>query len=176
MGTSSVHGGFDTHSLPPRPEVDQEIANSFLESRRDGLSPMTLEFCSGRLRRSTSAIGPSVTGQEIKRFLDSRQYSAAGRHAYYRVLRAFYNWLFSPRSGMGLNPWDNPMKWVDPAKMAKRMFPSLTGEEVAVVIEKAESARDRAIVSLFAESGLGLTELANTRLRDIGGGQCADRI
>ena len=28
MGTSSVHGGFDTHSLPPTSEVDQKSANS----------------------------------------------------------------------------------------------------------------------------------------------------
>jgi len=167
MGTSSVHGGFDTHSLPPEPRVNQKLTNSFLESRRDGLSPETLKFYQGYLRRSMSVIGPSVTGQEIKRFLDSRQCSMAGKHAYYRVLRAFYNWLYSPRSAMGLNPWDNPMKWIDPPKMAKRMLPSLTKEQVEVVIDKAESARDRAIVSLFAESGLRLTELANIRLKGI---------
>ena len=114
-----------------------------------------------------SVIGPSVTGQEIKRFLDSRQCSMAGRHAYYRVLRAFCNWLYSPRSGMGLNPWDNPMKWIDPPKMAKRMLPSLTKQEVRMVMDKADNARDKAIVSLFAESGLRLSELANVSLRDI---------
>ncbi len=167
MGTSSVHGGFDTHSLPPTPVVNQELTKSFLQSRRDGLSPETLEFYEGYLRRSISVIGPSVTGQEIKGFLDSRQCSMAGKHAYYRVLRAFYNWLYSSRSGMGLSPWDNPMQWVDPPKMGKRMLPSLTKEEVEAVIGKAESARDRAIVSLFTESGLRLTELANIRLKDI---------
>jgi integrase len=114
-----------------------------------------------------SVIGPSVTGQEIKHLLDSRQCSMAGIDAYYRVLRAFNNWLFSPRSGMGLNTSDKPMEWVDPPKMAKRMLLSLTREDVEVVIEKAECARDRAIVSLFAESGLSLTELANVRLKDV---------
>jgi integrase len=56
---------------------------------------------------------------------------------------------------------------VDAPKVPKRILPSLSKEEVQVVIENAESARDRAIVSLFAESGLRLTELANIRLRDI---------
>jgi integrase/recombinase XerD len=165
--------GFDPRprQVPPvnlrYQEVNQKLTKSFLESRRDGLSSETLKFYEGYLRRSVSVIGPPVTGQEIKHFLDSRQCSMAGKHAYYRVLRAFHNWLFSPRSGMGLNPWDNPMKWVDPPKMAKRMLPSPSKEEVAVVIGKAESPRDRARVSLFAESGLRLTELANMRLKDI---------
>jgi len=72
MGTFSVHGGFDPHSLPPTVEVNQKLTKSFLESRRDGLSPETLKFYQGYLRLSRSVIGPSVTGQGIKRFLDSR--------------------------------------------------------------------------------------------------------
>lgn len=168
MGTSSVHGGFDTHSLPPsNTEVNQKLTKSFLQSRRDGLSPETLKFYEGYLRLSMSVIGPSVTGQEIKHFLDSRRCSMAGRHAYYRVLRAYYNWSYSPRSGVGLNPWDNPMKWIDPPKIPKRMLPSLTRDEVHAIMDKRDSLRDKAIISLFAESGLRLTELANIRLGDI---------
>lgn len=68
---------------------------------------------------------------------------------------------------MGLNPWENPIKWLDPPKMAKRMLPSLTKEEVEEVIEKAGNVRDRTTVSLFAESGLRLSELANVTLKDI---------
>jgi len=167
MGMSNVHGGFDPHSLPPDKKVNQKLTNSFLESRRDGLSAETLKFYQGYLRRSVSVIGTSVTAPAIKRFLDSRQCSMAGKHAYYRVLRAFYNWLYSPRSGVSLSPWDNPMRWVDPPKMAKRMLPSLTKQEVGMVMDKADNVRDKAIVSLFTESGLRLSELANIGLKDI---------
>ena len=141
MGTSSVHGGFDTHSLPPTPEVNQELTESFLQSRRGGLSPETLNSYEGYLRRSASVTGPSVTGQEIKRFLDSRQRSMAGKHAYYRVLRAFHNWLFSHTSGTGLDPWGNPMKWIHSPKLAKGMLPSLTRQEVQTVMDNADNAR-----------------------------------
>jgi len=100
-------------STPIRSRQLTKLTNSFLQSSRDGLSPEALKFYQGYLRRSMSVIGPSVTGQEIKRFLDSRECSMAGKHAYYRVLRAFYNWPYSPRSGMRLNPWDSPMnQWV----------------------------------------------------------------
>jgi integrase len=68
---------------------------------------------------------------------------------------------------MGLNPWDNPMKWVDPPKMARRILPSLTKQEVCMVIDNAENTRDKAIVSLFAESGLRLSEMANIHVTDI---------
>ena len=33
MGTSSVHGGFDTHSLPPEPRVSHESINLSLQPR-----------------------------------------------------------------------------------------------------------------------------------------------
>jgi len=60
--------------------------------------------------------------------------------------------------------------------MAKRMLPSLTQEEVEEVIEKAGNVRDRAIVSLFAESGLRLTELADITLKDIDWGNRTIRV
>ena len=47
------------------------------------------------------------------------------------------------------------------------MLPSLTKQEVQTVMDKADNARDKAIISLFAESGLRLSELANIRLKDI---------
>jgi site-specific recombinase XerC len=77
-------------------------------------------------------------------------------------MRAFYRWLYSPRSGFNLEAQVNPVAWVDAPKVPRR-----GREEVELTIEKAGNARDRAIVSLFAESGLRLTELANVSLKDI---------
>ncbi|MCX5992459.1 MAG: hypothetical protein NTZ04_09110 [Chloroflexi bacterium] len=57
------------------------------------------------------------------------------------------------------------MKWVDPPKVAKRMLPSLSKQDVEVLIERAANVRDKAIVSLFTESGLRLPELASICLK-----------
>ncbi len=84
-----------------------------------------------------------------------------------RAMRAFYRWLYSPRSGFNLETQANPMAWVDAPKVPKRILSSLSREEVELTIDRAGNARDRAIVSLFAESGLRLTELASIRLGDI---------
>ena len=108
-----------------------------------------------------------VSGQAIKEFLDSRQCTAGGKHAYYRTLRAFYNWLYSPKSGYHLKPQDNPMLMVESPKVGKRILPSLTPEQIASLIELSQSVRDKAIISLFSDSGLRLSELASVRLENI---------
>ena len=49
----------------------------------------------------------------------------------------------------------------------KLILPSLTKENVELLIEQAHCIRDKAIISLFTESGLRLYELLNIKLRDI---------
>jgi integrase/recombinase XerC len=108
-----------------------------------------------------------VTGQRINDFLGSLTCSDGGKQAYYRSLRAFYNWLYSPRSGYGLNPQTNPIFIVDAPKVRKKILPSLSREQVEYLIEQAGCARDKAIISLFVDSGLRLSELANIKTENI---------
>ena len=143
------------------------LLNTFMSSRRDGLSQETLKFYRGYLKNANQVIGIGLIGQQIKQFIDSRQCNSGGKHAYYRVLRVFYNWLYSPKSGYGLNPQDNPMLMVESPKVGKRILPSLTPEQIISLIDKCESVRDRAIISLFSDSGLRLSELASVRLENI---------
>ena len=173
MGTSSVHGGFDTHSLPPTDEVlntlpaPDALINSFLKSRRQGISARTLETYRGYLNRASVVVGLNITGQDIASFLQSIQCSNGGKHAYYRTLRAFYNWLYAPRSGHGLDLQHNPILQVESPKVEKRILPSLTSEQLESLIAVADSVRDKAIISLLADSGLRLSELANIDPKDI---------
>ncbi|MFC1897761.1 tyrosine-type recombinase/integrase [Chloroflexota bacterium] len=51
--------------------------------------------------------------------------------------------------------------------MGKRILPSLTLEQLDLLIDQAECIRDKAIVSLFADSGLRLSELANINQQNI---------
>ena len=159
-----------TPALGTTPQVNKltkKLTDSFIQSRRDGLSKETLKFYRGFLNLAEPVVGIGVTGQEIKSLLDSLQCSNGGKHAYYRVLRAFYNWLYSPRSGQGLNLQDNPMLAVESPKVEKRILPSLTIEQIAYLIDQAECLRDKAIISLFSDSGLRLSELASIRLENI---------
>ena len=180
MGTSSVHGGFDPHSLPPDNRLlntchkslntspaANALIESFLKSRRQGISGRTLETYRGYLNRARVVVGLSIAGQDIANFLQSIQCSNGGKHAYYRTLRAFYNWLYAPRSGYGLDLQHNPILQVESPKVEKRILPSLTPEQVESLIALADSVRDKAIISLLADSGLRLSELANIAPKNI---------
>ena len=47
-----------------------ELLNTFLESRKEGLSQETIEFYKGYLTRSGSLLLPQTTGQEISSFIN----------------------------------------------------------------------------------------------------------
>jgi len=138
-----------------------ELVARFISSRRDGLSPLTIKNYRLYLRLASDVVGLNVTGQDIQTFLTTRRCSNGGKHSYYRCLHAFYCWVYSPRSGLGLNPQQNPILVVQPPKVEKKILPSLTMEQLDYLIEHASCTRDKAIISLFADSGLRLSELAS---------------
>jgi site-specific recombinase XerD len=140
-----------------------KMVSNFLKSRREGLSPLSIEFYTEYLRRADKVVGLQVSGQDIAQFLDNLGCKGGGKHAYCRVLRAFYNWLYSPKSGYKLNTQDNPILIVDAPKVARLILPSLTCEQLDYLIDQADCIRDKAIISLFADSGLRLSELSNIK-------------
>ena len=86
----------------PIKSLSKLLSNS-LSSRRQGLSKETPGFYWRYLSRAASVVGLTVQSQDIAKFLECLSYSNDGRHAYFRALRAFYNWLYSPKSGYSLN-------------------------------------------------------------------------
>ena len=62
---------------------------------------------------------------------------------------------------------DNPMTGVQAPILSKLILPSLTREQVQSLIDTVDSARDKAIIALFAESGLRLSELSGIKAADI---------
>jgi site-specific recombinase XerC len=147
-----------TGSRPVRPTVNFPLAEClqrFLKSRRQGISPRTYEFYECLLNPFIHSC--ELTPDSINTFL-SRLTCANGKNAYYRAIRAFCNWLH--RQGYII---DNPITRVDPPKMKKIILPSFTPEQVDYLINEAETVRDKAIISLFADSGLRLTELLSIK-------------
>jgi len=100
--------------------------NTFLKSRRQGLSSLTTKFYNDYLHRASAVIGLHITSHDIGHFLDSLSCVNGGKPSYYRVLKVFYNWLYSPKSGYGLRVQDNPILLVESPKVEKKILPSLT--------------------------------------------------
>ena len=138
-----------------------DLLKDFLASRRKGLSILTIKFYSTYLNRSKLVISTKTTQQDISTFLDRLSCTAGGRHAYFRALSAFYNWLYSPKSGYGLNPTNNPTTYIDPPLVEKKIMPSLTSAQFNYLVGQCNCLRDKCIVSLLGDSGLRLMELTN---------------
>jgi integrase len=134
----------------------------FLQSRKViQVSPTTIIFYQNKLNRFFKDVNPDLASeQDIERFL--LQFDNAGnRHCYFRALKTFYRWRLSV---YGLA---NPMEKMRAPRLGKLNLPSLTKEQVSVLLDKAHDLRDKTIIALFTESGLRLSELTNIKLNDI---------
>jgi integrase/recombinase XerC len=146
--------------------TDTNYFELFLKSRQSmGVSSRTLEFYKDRLGKFISKIDYlNITREQIHGILNSippNKYGLSTRHATYRTLKTFYCWLHQE---YGVT---NPMEGLPAPILGKPILPALTLLQVRELLEKCPNPRAKAIIALFVESGLRLTELSNLRLRDI---------
>lgn len=85
----------------------------------------------------------------------------ATRHASFRAIKTFYRWL---NAEYGIR---NPLKGMPAPILGKPILPSLSANDVHRLIEETDNIRDKAIIALFTESGLRLTELTDIKPNDI---------
>lgn len=134
----------------------------FLQSKRaQGVSLGTFSFYNVKIGRFLmEANADKAKRQDIENFL--LQFENPGnRHAYYRAIKTFYNWL---QQTFGIQ---SPMRHIRAPKLTKLILPSHTAQQVLSLIDNVHHTRDKAIIALFTESGLRLSELSNIRLEDI---------
>ena len=140
----------------------EEYLHLFLQSRQAmEVSPGTLSFYRVKLGRFLSELNADTAKrQDIEAFLLNFK-NPGNRHAYYRAIKTFYNW----REETFRLP--SSMQHMRAPKLGKLFLPSLTRDEVLKLLEAVHSDRDKAIIALFTESGLRLSELANIKPQDI---------
>ncbi|WP_193744904.1 tyrosine-type recombinase/integrase [Dehalococcoides mccartyi] len=152
------------HSLTTKPQIDYYAL--FLNSRcAMGVSSKTLEFYKDRLSRFCAQVPYLKASRvDIEKYLNtipSNRNGLATRHASYRAIKTFYVWL---ESNFGI---ENPTIKLPAPILTKVILPSLTGDQVKYLIDMLDCVRDKAIVALFVESGLRLSELSNIQPKDI---------
>ena len=150
--------------LPERQEPD--YLKLFLQSRQAmGVSPKTLRFYQERLSKFIKNVNYlKATSAVIQRYLNTVPANANGlatRHASYRTIKTFYRWL-NIEHGM-----NNPIKGIKAPILGKPIMPALNEDQVQALIQSVDIIRDKAIIALFVESGLRLSELANIKPDDI---------
>ncbi len=143
-------------------KTERDYLSLFLRSRQAmAVTLATLKFYQSKLGRFLSEVNADkAQRQDIETFLLKFE-NLGNRHAYYRAIKTFYNW----REESFELP--NPIKHLKAPRLDKLILPSLTREQVACLIDQVDSDRDRAVIAMFTESGLRLTELVNVRPQDL---------
>jgi len=140
-------------------QKNPSLLTKFLSSRREGISTRTIEFYQDCLTPFVKHY--SITSEGVNSFLANLTCGNAKLN-YYRAITVFVHWLL--RTGYVK---DNPLAQVDKPKPAKRILPSLTSEQVQCLIDTVSDIRDKAIISLLADSGMRLNELTSVKASDI---------
>ena len=81
---------------------------------------------------------------------------------YHQIITTFVRWLLK----MGYLE-QNPLGKVDKPKRAKRLLPSVTEEQLELILNQVDNPRDKAIIALMFDSGMRLSELASIKDADI---------
>lgn len=138
---------------------------SFLYSRQaKNLRPRTIGWYRDRLQRFADFWQELPSEPEpIEQFLSEivPAEKDESRHGYYRAVKALYR--FTCRR----HRLANPMDFIDPPSRMKKVMPSLTAEEMLILLTRAKRLRDLAILSLFIDCGARVGEAASLRSWDI---------
>ena len=79
----------------------------------------------------------------------------------------FFYWAYSPASGLGFKPSDNPVTWVKPPKVDKKIMPSQDKKSLEILLSHVDNTRDRGIISILIDSSGRLSEVSNIYEDDI---------
>jgi len=139
----------------------------FLQSRQSmGVSSKTIEFYKDRLKPFISEVNYlKATSVSIQRYLNTIPPNLNGlatRHASYRAIKTIYRWL---NTEFGFS---NPMSGIFAPILGRPIMPALDESQVRQLIEAVDNIRDKAIIALFVESGLRLSELASIKHDETG--------
>jgi integrase/recombinase XerC len=148
------------------PSGNVRLVNSFISDRRlRGLTPRTLQFYEEYLTRFVNAIHVhllDVCKGDIAAFLSFLNCNAGGKHAYSRVLRAFYRWAYQEELLV-----NSPMVNMKAPRVPAPLRHSVALDAIPVLFRACDNLRDRLIVSLLVDTGLRLSELASLMVWDI---------
>lgn len=169
--------GFTDRS-PTSTELEEAFTNYLLSCRIESKSVLTIETYQIRLgqfikyTKQQHILRPgSVTAYHIRLFLLSlqeRKLEPATLNAFYRTIRAFFNWC----AAEGLIKQDkNPMQNIKAPKIPLKLPTPFTMTEIMKLITVASGkrfvdVRNLALVLIFLDTGLRLGEMANLKLKD----------
>ncbi|MBA7614988.1 Tyrosine recombinase XerC [subsurface metagenome] len=185
-----MRGGISEH-IVGAPSLDRLVQGYLITLSSEGKSPHSVTYYHQMLKNflwwcqqeGIPRDAEHITSAHIRSFLlyvrnepvrwggkaaSSRRPASATTVAhYYGALRTFYNWVV----GEGL-VGGNPIDTVRPPKVPEKVIQSFGREELKRMLDLCGGktflgARNRAILILFVDTGLRLSELASLKVSDI---------
>jgi site-specific recombinase XerD len=160
---------------------ERVLARYNLDARARGYSDATISLTETSVRSFAAFLGGNcdvtlVTGDDLRRFILYLRERAARRNGrgaknlspfsvntYVRAVKAFWGWL--EKTGAITS---NPLARVPAPRCPRRVARVYSEEELKSLLRfMAAKPRQRAIVELFLDSGIRLSELAGLRVDDV---------
>jgi len=153
------------------------INTYLLSCRVEGKSPQTLAIYGINLRAFYSFLPPNnsllaedITSNDVRLFLYSLQEKKRTPetvHCYYRGLKSFFNWLVAE----GILS-KSPMATIRPPKLPMKIIQPLEHEDIMNLLllcsgNNFVEVRNRAIILIFLDTGLRLSELTDIRMGNV---------
>jgi integrase/recombinase XerC len=164
------------YHLTGRNNLVRHLQGFLLSCRVDGLSPRTLadyEYKIGAFVVFCSGIGVNdpkrVTASEVRQFLLKLQEKGAPASVagYYKCVKRFFNWMVEEKVLK-----QSPMARIRPPRVPQKVVMPFSVEHVRRLLLLCDDrrfigARNRAIVLVFLDTGLRLSEMAGIQLPDM---------
>jgi len=149
----------------------QAAIQAFLHNRHaKNLRPKTIEWYDSFLGRFASFCPElPMKPEPIEDFLAQVTGEPETKHAYYRCLKALYRFVCRRwrREGKRVQ---NPIEFIDPPRCPKKIMPTLEPRDMMRPLnlaEQADNLRDKALLSIFIDSGGRVGEIATLRRQNI---------
>jgi integrase/recombinase XerD len=150
------------------------ISQFIMDRQSTGKSPNTIksykillghftQYCESQSLKTVEQTTPQFI-QTYLMYLDGKGHNRNGVLAYFRTIRAFYNWYYWFN---GLNDWDNPFKHIRAPKKDNTILDPITDDQIKALLTTCKrddsfiDSRDRAIILTLAGTGIRAFELCN---------------
>lgn len=153
-----------------------QLETFLLSCRVDELSPATIKNYQYQLRRFVSFCiklsqddAHYITSHHVRHFLLSLQETnnPTSIGDYYKTLKRFFNWLIAE----GILS-DTPMHNIKPPRKVDKIVKPFSAQDIEHLLilcsgNRLLDLRNKAIILMFLDTGLRLSELANIQLADV---------
>lgn len=137
---------------------------AFLKNRlSQGLTPRSIQWYNELLSRFAEQNPELPTKPEpIEEFLISHNIAIETKRSYLGALKVFYHFVHQRYSK------PDPTSKIAPPHHSKKLMPTLEPREILQLIDLASNLRDRTIITLLADTGARVGEVAGLRKQDMG--------